>query len=104
MKRIAVLLVTVICTTLGLVATPAFATAKPLQTVITSVRAVPGALGSSGGRFEVKGQVKRATWCQLKLLSSHTLPVVYSHNPKKCTSGSYTAHVNVVIGPNSRPG
>lgn len=101
MKRIAVLLVTVICTTLGLVATPAFATAKPLQTVITSVRAVPGALGSSGGRFEVKGEVKRATWCQLKLLT-HTLPVVYSHNPKKCTSGSYTVHV--VIGPNSRPG
>ncbi len=52
----------------------------------------------------VNGKVKRATWCQLKLLSSHTLPVVYSHNPKKCTSGSYTAHVNVVIGPDSRPG
>ena len=92
------LVLTAICTTLGLVATQASATTTPPPAVVMSLRAAPGELGSSGGHFEVNGTVKHAKSCQLKLLSSHSLPVGYSHNAKKCTSRNYSAHV--VVGAN----
>ena len=47
------------------------------------------------------GPVEHATRRQLQLLSSQSLPVVYSHDPKGCAGGGYAAHVTV--GPNTTP-
>ena len=58
----------------------------------------PTDLGASGGTVAVTGTVERATTCQLEFLSSQSFPVVYSHNPKTCSAGSYSARVT--IGPN----
>ena len=98
MKRIAAFLVTVICAGLGLVTTQASATTGPTNAVVKSVGANPSALGSSGGRVEVKGLVKHAAFCRLKLMTTRSLAVAYSHNPKECASGKYSAHV--VVGAN----
>lgn len=48
--------------------------------------------------MSVVGAVKNATTCQLRLLSTQGFPVVYSHNPRACTNGVFTAQVTV--GPN----
>ena len=66
--------------------------------VVSSVGASPADLGASGGTVALSGRVANAATCQLKLLSSQSFPVVYSHNPKACSTGSYSAQVT--IGPN----
>jgi hypothetical protein len=53
----------------------------------------------AGAIVTVTARVERATTCQLVLLSSQSFPVVYSHSPKTCADGKYSAHVT--IGPNS---
>ena len=69
--------------------------------VVASVAATPASLPATGGTVAVSGRVEHATSCQLQLLSSQSFPVVYSHDPKGCTSGAYAAHVTV--GPNTTP-
>ena len=66
--------------------------------VVSSVSASPADLGASGGTVALSGRVANAKTCQLKLLSNQSFPVVYSHNPKACSTGSYSAQVT--IGPN----
>ena len=69
--------------------------------IVLSARATPGTLAVGGGTVAVAGKVKHATSCQLELLSHQSFPVVYSHNPKDCLSGAYSARV--VIGANPSP-
>ena len=66
--------------------------------VVSSVAPSPADLAASGGKVAVTGRVAHATTCQLELLSSQSFPVVYSHNPKACSTGSFSAQVT--IGPN----
>jgi hypothetical protein len=75
--------------------------APPSPAVIHSVQAAPSALPAGGGKVTVTGRVKYATSCQTELLSHQSFPVVYSHNPKGCASGSYSAHI--FIGANPTP-
>ena len=67
--------------------------------VVLSVRAAPSQLPAAGATVTVTGKVGHASSCQLELLSSQSLPVVYSHDAKNCSGGNYSAHVT--IGPNS---
>ncbi len=99
MKKLAAVLVTVTCAILGLVATSTAATA-PVRPVVLSAHISPSRLGASGGHIEVTGKVQHANWCQLKLLSHVALVVVYSHNPKNCEGGKYSARV--LIGTSSQ--
>ena len=46
----------------------------------------------------VAARVENAATCQLQLLSKQSFPVVYSHNAKACSSGTFSAEVT--IGPN----
>jgi hypothetical protein len=55
-------------------------------------------LPAGGGTLVVTGTVKNATTCRLELLSRQSFSVVYSHNPKGCAGGGYSARVT--IGPN----
>ena len=66
---------------------------------VLSVGAKPASLPATGGTVAVSGTVEHATRCQLQLLSSQSLPVVYSHDTKGCAGGGYTARVTV--GPNT---
>jgi hypothetical protein len=68
--------------------------------VVLSVFASPSYLPAGGGDLEILGSASHGTSCQLRLLSSQPVTVVYSHSPNgHCRSGSYSA--NVVIGPNT---
>jgi hypothetical protein len=69
--------------------------------VVVSASATPGSLPSGGGVVMVTGTVESATDCQLKLLSGQSFPVVFSHNPRSCSTGAFSAQVTV--GPNSTP-
>ncbi len=69
--------------------------------VIKSVSASPSQLPTRGGNVTVTGKVEHATSCQLDLLSRQSFPVVYSHSPKSCASGSYSAHVAIGAKPSS---
>ena|GEM_PF-1379887 len=66
--------------------------------LVTSASASPSLVPASGGVATVSGTVEHATTCQLKLLTPQGFPVVYSHGPKSCTGGTFTA--KVVVGPN----
>jgi len=68
---------------------------------VLSVSASPDALPPGGGEVTVTSRVKHASSCQLELLSSQSFPVVYSHDPKGCADGYYSARV--VIGSNPSP-
>ena len=97
-KKIAALFVAV-ATILGFAA-PTSAGPKPPVAVVVSAHPTPSSLPSTGGHVTVAGKVKNATSCQLKLLSHHSFPVLYSHNPKSCTSGGYSAHLVIEATPN----
>jgi hypothetical protein len=71
--------------------------AAPPATV-TQVNASSSELGPRGGVVTVSGTVAHATTCQLQLLSAQSFPVVYSHNARSCTGGTFSAQVT--IGPN----
>ncbi len=71
--------------------------AKPAAVV--SVRLTPAKLPASGGAVTVAATVQHATTCQLQLLSKQSFPVVFSHNPRSCTNGAFSA--TVAVGPNS---
>ena len=92
MKVLAAVLATLACAMLGLVATSTAAT-LPAHAAVVSAHVSPSKLGASGGAVEVTGTVRHAVWCQLKLVSHPSLVVVYSHNPKRCTTGRYSARV-----------
>jgi hypothetical protein len=68
------------------------------QALVTSASASPSVVPASGGVSTVTGTVEHATTCQLELLSSQGFPVVYSHNPRDCAGGTFSA--KVVVGPN----
>jgi hypothetical protein len=80
--------------------TAASASALPAQTAsVLSASATPSQLPATGGTVTVTARVANATSCQLQLVSSQSFAVVYSHNPKSCANGTYSAHVTV--GPNT---
>ena len=100
MKTLAAVVATMACAMLGLVATST-AAALPARAVVLSAHMSPNKLGASGGHVEVTGTVRHAVWCQLELVSHQSLSVVYSHKPKRCATGKYSAHV--LIGKNAEP-
>jgi hypothetical protein len=72
---------------------------QPRVAVVLSAHATPANLSSTGGVVEVAATVENATQCQLQLMSSQSFPVVYSHNPRNCANGDFSAYVTV--GPNN---
>ena len=74
------------------------ATVPSPQVLVTSASATPSVVPAAGATVTVTGAVEHATSCQLELLSSQSFPVVYSENPRSCTSGTFSARVT--IGPN----
>ncbi|MGH9105171.1 MAG: G1 family glutamic endopeptidase, partial [Acidimicrobiales bacterium] len=68
------------------------------RALVLSASATPAVLPASGATVTVAGRVSSATTCRLELLSAQSFPVVYSHNPKACAGGHFSAHVTV--GPN----
>jgi hypothetical protein len=85
------------CLLPALGAATALSTSGPARARVVTAVAVPSQLGRYGGKVKVAGKVQDATTCQLRLLSSQPLPVVYSGSSRPCSS-SFTA--KVVIGPN----
>jgi hypothetical protein len=75
----------------------ALSASGPAQARVVTAAATPSQLGPYGGKVRITGQLEHATTCQLKLLSTQPLPVVYSGSSRPCSS-AFTA--NVVIGPN----
>jgi hypothetical protein len=73
-------------------------TASSPRALVTLASASPASLPVTGGTVTVSGTVKHATSCQLRLLSSQSFPVVYSHNPRSCAGGTFSA--KVTVGPN----
>jgi hypothetical protein len=73
--------------------------AAPKPAAVTSLSATPTNLPAAGGVVSVAAKVQNATECQLELLSGQSFPVVYSHNPRSCSAGAFSAHVT--IGPNN---
>ena len=87
---------------LGVVSVPsvAGASAAPRSpALVLSARAAPAAIPASGATVVVAADVAHSASCQLELLTPEPFPVVFSHNPKPCGSGPYSARVT--IGPNS---
>jgi hypothetical protein len=79
-----------------------FAVSGAVPPQVASLRAVPANLGPSGGTVMVRATVSGAESCQLKLLSSPKVAVVFSHNPTTaCRSGVFSARIT--LGPNSSP-
>ncbi len=66
---------------------------------VLSAVASPATLGPSGGTVTVEARVAHANTCQLELLGSAPLRVVYSQNPRSCTSGGFRAHVRIGANP-----
>ena len=73
------------------------AAAKP--PAVLSVNVTPAKLPATGGVVAIAARVDNASTCQLQLLSTQSFPVVYSHNPRACTSGTFSA--SVTVGPNN---
>ncbi len=82
----------------------ASASALPAQAAtVLAASASPAQLAAAGGTVTVTGRVANATSCQLQLLSSPSFAVVYSHDPKSCTGGTYSARVTVAPNPTTAP-
>lgn len=103
-KRLSRLLIT---TAVLVVAAPALATqagAAPVTSqhaLVLSVSANPASVPAAGATVTVTGKLKGAVSCALRLLSRQDFPVVYSHNPRDCSKGGFTAQVT--IGPSRSP-
>lgn len=68
--------------------------------VVLSFSASPGMLPPAGGVVMVRGRVKLATVCQLRLLSRQSFPVIFSHDPtSRCRNGTYSARVTIGANP-----
>ncbi len=79
---------------------PVLASTLPAQpAVVFSGGAAPDQLPASGGTIAITGKVGNALSCQLQLLSRQAFSVVFSHNPRNCSSGDFSARVT--IGPNN---
>lgn len=85
------------CLLPALGAVTALSTSGPTQARVVTAAVSPTQLGRYGGKVKITGKVEDATTCQLKLVSTQPLPVVYSGGARPCAS-AFTA--NVVIGPN----
>ncbi|HTT89541.1 MAG TPA: G1 family glutamic endopeptidase [Acidimicrobiales bacterium] len=72
---------------------PAAAGATAAPALVLSVDAAPWVLPASGGIVTVTGHVKDATSCQLEVLLSFAIPVVYSHGSTTCSGGNFSAPV-----------
>ncbi len=81
----------------GATSASASAPATP-SPVVLSARAAPAELPAAGGTVTVAARVDHAATCQLRLLSRQDFAVVYSHDPKTCAGGAYSARAT--IGPN----
>ncbi len=79
----------------------ASAAPPPPVPVVRSAGATPATLSASGGVVTVAGTVENATTCQLQLLSTQSFPVVFAHNTRSCSNGTFSAQVTV--GPNTTP-
>jgi hypothetical protein len=92
------------CVIAGALVVPPISSAGPLpHAVVDWARASPGWLPSGGGLVQVTASVRDTGTCQLYLLSSQPLPVVFSSHPTtSCRSGHYSARV--AIGANPGPG
>ena len=75
--------------------------ATPRVAVVLTAGATPANLSAGGGDVAVAATVENATECQLQLISSQSFSVVYSHNPRSCSDGVFSAQVT--IGPNNSP-
>src|SRR5579862_5230946 len=85
----------VLAVTLAAPASPAAGAALSAEPVVVlSARAVPWVLPASGGFVSVTGHVKGARSCQLELLSSYAIPVVYPHSSTPCEGGNFSAQVS----------
>jgi Peptidase A4 family len=73
---------------------------RAAQPLVLSVSAAPAQVGSHGGAVVISGKLKRASSCQLRLLSHQSFPVVYASNARHC-AGNFSAHVT--IGANTTP-
>jgi len=82
-------------------ATTLAATSSP-RVAIASLRATPSTLGSRPTYIEVRATVSHGTTCQLVLLSKESFPVIYSHDPKSCANGRYSAHIFVSPKPSTK--
>ncbi len=85
--------------TIGALAVPARAATPPA--LVLAAEATPAALPASGATVTVTGRVANATRCWLEVLSRQSFPVVFSRDPRSCTSGHFQARVT--IGPNPTP-
>ena len=103
-SRVAVVLATtalILLLAAGVEAVPASAevgAANIAHPVVVSVDATPQDVPAAGATVEVTGAIDHAQLCQLRLESDQSFPVVYSHNAKACTGGTFSARVTV--GPN----
>jgi hypothetical protein len=77
----------------------ASAAAPSAPVVVVSAGATPSNLRAGGGVVSVAGTVENATTCQLQLLSSQSFPIIYSHNPRSCSSGKFSAQVTIGANP-----
>ncbi len=80
----------------------AVASASPPPTgypAVLSAGSNPGTLPAQGGTVSVQGRVSNAESCQMQVLSTQSFAVVYSHNPRSCSDGAFSAQVT--IGPNN---
>ncbi len=100
MKKVLIAsLVAAMIAIIGNTVAPALAAARSAQPRLLGVKVSPALLKDNGGRFQVRAHPVGAKTCQLRMVSKERFPVVYSHNPKKCAKGRYTAYVVVRTGP-----
>ena len=71
---------------------------KPEAPVLRSVEATPSTLGPSGGTVTVAAGVTGAQSCQLRLLSTQSVRVIYANNERPCGS-AFSAHIEVGSNP-----
>ena len=75
------------------------AASSGLRAIVVSVTAKPATVTAAGGTVVVTATVSHATSCHLELLSAEPFPVTYSHNPKNCAGGRYSAKVTIGANP-----
>lgn len=77
-------------------------TAATAATRSLRVEVSPQILSPNGGWATVTASVKGESKCWLKMTSHPSFPVIYSHNPRSCTSGHFTAHIRVFGNPSDQ--
>jgi hypothetical protein len=99
-KRLVVAIIAGLLPALVFYAPTALASPRSPHALVTSATASPAQVPSGGGTATIRGTVRNATHCQLKLLSHQMFPVVYASNIRPCR-GSFTAHVTIGANENT---